>query len=370
MSSPSEEPEPFEEHESMPRRQKPTATSAPVEHAFKRTRKKLSQLGDPFGTKPPKRRWLLRRNDKGVFPLGKVGILAAAGGVGKTMAVVQLALAVATGTKKWMGAFDVAAEGVGRVLLALGEEDEAEMHRRLYHAARAMNLSPVERASALDRIEIMPLQGEMVALTQTEEDGREAETEAAKTFREELTDGAEWRLIVLDPLSRFAGPDVEKDNAAATRFITTVESFCKLPGSPTVLVVHHSAQAARGKDSDRTDASHVARGATGITDGARWVASMQAERLKNVDEHLRHLANFDVYKNNYAAPSDGPIDLRRDLENGGALRALEGSEQKMVNEARATEKTTREKQRNGKTAGDATEKTGSKKVSTDGYTVG
>ena len=64
-----------------------------------------------YSTPPPPRRWLLRdarkENRDGVLPLGKVGLLAAAGGVGKTTANTQLTLAVASGTT-WLGAFEVA----------------------------------------------------------------------------------------------------------------------------------------------------------------------------------------------------------------------------------------------------------------------
>src|SRR5262249_25635901 len=88
-------------------------------------------------TKPPERRsWLLRdqRTDSGVLPLGKVGMLAGAGGAGKTMALTQLAVAVATGTP-WLGVLEVAAQG--NVLLILGEEDAEEVRRRLYRAYQA-----------------------------------------------------------------------------------------------------------------------------------------------------------------------------------------------------------------------------------------
>ena len=90
-----------------------------------------------YETAPPARRWLLRDartgNREGVFPLGKVGLLAAAGGAGKTTAVVQLSVAVATQTT-WLGAFEI--PEAGKVLLALGEEDGQEAHRRIHRAAR------------------------------------------------------------------------------------------------------------------------------------------------------------------------------------------------------------------------------------------
>jgi hypothetical protein len=64
-----------------------------------------------------------------VFPVGEVGQLIAEGGAGKTMALCQLAVAVATGTR-WLGTFEATR---GRALLVLREEDAEEARRRLLH---------------------------------------------------------------------------------------------------------------------------------------------------------------------------------------------------------------------------------------------
>jgi RecA-family ATPase len=320
------------------------ASDKPRQGAIVQAWRPLGELGDVFGTKPPKRRWLLKRDGDGVLPLGKVGIFAAAGGVGKTMACVQLALAVATG-RRWLagagaqgaGGFEVPSEGAGHVLLALGEEAAEEVPRRVYNAALAMGLTPDERKLALERIVVLPLAGQHVSLTHAADAmGESPETHAATALREKMqSTGIEWRLVVLDPLSRFAGPDAEKDNAAATRFIETAETFCKLRGEPTVLVVHHSAQHARGDGNARPqgrDASQVARGATGITDGARWVASLDS--LRSDAEGLEHLAELVVVKNNYAKPMHEPVTLRRNREYSGALHELDAKDLAAVIEAR------------------------------------
>jgi RecA-family ATPase len=321
----------------------PEADAAPMvpsgaaaeSHPIVRQWKALGELGTVFDEKPPRRRWLLRRAEDGVFPLGKLGILAAAGGVGKTMACVQLALAVATG-RKWLEAFDMAPEGIGRVLLALGEEDEEEVRRRMYNAARAMSLGERERRDALERIVVLPLAGCHVALTQNDDSAGSIDTEAANVLRRKMDEESDWRLVVLDPLSRFAGPDAETNNAAATRFIETAESLCKVPGAPAVLVVHHSAQHARAGDLRRAgeprDASLVARGATGITDGARWVASLDSLHTGLEEEQLAHLGVLTIVKNNYAPMMHDPILLRRLRDHGGALRALDAYDIQRVKE--------------------------------------
>src|SRR3990170_4689893 len=71
--------------------------------------------------KPKEILWLLRD----VLPQGRVGILAGGGGAGKSWALCQLALSIAT-QKPWLGTYAISHPG--RVLLALAEEDMDEIH--------------------------------------------------------------------------------------------------------------------------------------------------------------------------------------------------------------------------------------------------
>jgi hypothetical protein len=116
-----------------------------------------------------------------------------------------------------------------------------------------------------------------------------------------------WKLIILDPLSRFAGSGAETYSSAATRFVEALETLTKVPGNPTVLVAHHTTKAARqGSSANDTTA---ARGSSGLTDGVRWVATMRAENDSVVMEFT---------KSNYSALPK-PLVLRR--TEGGALTA-------------------------------------------------
>ncbi len=157
-----------------------------------------------FQKPPPGRTWLLRDgrfpNAEGLLPLGKVGQLIAEGGAGKTMAMFQLAVAVATGVR-WLGTFDVAT--TGRVLLLVGEEDAEEAHRRLFRARRAMNAPTPEP----DAIVLLPLAGVpcpdarrgMIGVTSLD-------APFLTWLQEWLVAHGPWALVIVDPLSRFAGP--------------------------------------------------------------------------------------------------------------------------------------------------------------------
>ncbi len=306
----------------------------------------LGGLWDWFGERgwlderPPPRRWLLQRPaapeeesalPRGFLPLGKVGMLAAAGGAGKTMALVQLAVSVVTG-RDWLGHYAVPAESRGPVLLALGEEDKEEVLRRLYDIREGLKLSPGEKEELKRKLKILPLAGHAVQLVSAQ--GRDKKPEETPFFRElhQRIEGAGvgWRLLVLDPLSRWAGPETETDNFAATRFVAAVESLSQVRGNPTVLMAHHTTKAARrGLDAGEATA---ARGASALTDGVRWVANL----LKPEGSSLPHLS---LVKSNYTAPAPDVVLKRGE---GGVLRALTRQELEQI----AAEKT----RKNGKKA--------------------
>jgi len=300
----------------------------PLDHVWKT----LGEWGS-LASEPPPRRWLLDRPDDecngarqiGVFPLGKVGMLVAAGGVGKTMALIELAIAVATG-RKWFDFFGVANEGP--VLLALGEEDEEEIWRRVFQAARAMRLTDAQVEKAARNIIALPLAGTVVNLIKSA-DGETVETAMMTALRKRLDQHPTgWRLIILDPLSRFAGFDSEKDNAAATTFISVVESLLRVPGRPAILIAHHTNKASRQEGAEKGSAAN-ARGASALIDGVRWAASL--------DPLADGTVSFKVTKTNYSMGFD-PIILTRDADHGGFLRIQTQAEATAVVTKRAERK--------------------------------
>jgi hypothetical protein len=245
---------------------------------------------------PPKRSWLLKTTaDKGAIPLGKCIALAAGGGTGKTIALCQLAVAVASG-KPW---FDFQVEQQGKVCLLLGEEDREETIRRIYGAMNALDLSTkgtVDRRAVLQQIVAVPLAGCPVALVQNDGRSNIEETRFLAELRDRLEKEGPWALVVLDPLSRFASQDAEKDNAAATRFVQAAESLVKAPGNPTVLVSAHSSQ--QSLEAGKANM----RGVTGLVDGFRQVMT-----LTKVGAGDARGVRLRCEKTNYTMPWDDQI---------------------------------------------------------------
>jgi hypothetical protein len=286
--------------------------------------------GEWYSEQPPKREWLLRdtrQKARGVLPLGKVGQLIAEGGAGKTMVLCQLAVSVATG-EPFLGVFSVPTPG--RVLLVLGEEDAAEARRRLHRAARASRgRQPDPRA-----IVVLPLAGVHAPMLSLDESGNLVETEFLRWLRD-YSKAGDFRLVAIDPLSRFAGPNAETDNAAATRFIQSLES---LAGPATSIInSHHINKVSRGKDG-HLDATS-GRGSSAFVDGARWQCALSVERLEHdgaeKQARLGEVVTLAVTKSNYAARPE-PLLLRRDLDNGGALLPVAADDVEAVESARAS----------------------------------
>lgn len=312
--------------------------------------------------KPKPRSWLLKRaprNDDeriaagldglvGVLPLGKVGLFASAGGVGKTMALCQLSISVATG-RPWLGAdgWHVPLEGQGRTLLLLGEEDEDEAHRRLYDTAASLSLTAEERARCSARIEVVPLAGVTSALTHSAK-GETVETAALEALQRGLVDraGADgWRLIVVDPLARFADAETELDANAATRFVQAIESLAAVNGGgktgPAVLVTHHTAKSSQ-RDGDAS--ATAIRGSTGLVNGARWAATLEALSPIVEEDPGFECVRLAHVKSNYSAHAP-PLYLRRGAF--GRLAVMSESEREKF--AKPAGKAT-PKAGNGKTA--------------------
>ena len=262
----------------------------PPPHALLERWHTLGEL-DMLEHAPPRRKWLLMRNggdskDVGVLPLGKVGMLVAQGGAGKTIALCQLALSVAASPDRhasetaadkrdrmrlaWLGF--LRCDSPGRVLLALGEEDAEEVHRRMYNAAKAMGLTAEDRKRAAARIVVLPLAGVACAFVESDGRGNVRETAALEQLRAKLAEDAKadpFRLILLDPLSRWAGADTEKDNAAAPPS-SPPKNFCACSRLVSPMV-------------------------PSITGTPTWAASFRAAILS---------------PNNCSAPGDGPTKMR------------------------------------------------------------
>ncbi|SEO92494.1 helicase RepA family protein [Aquisalimonas asiatica] len=265
---------------------------------------------------PPARDWLVKNR----LPLGVVGLLAAAGKTGKSMAVLQLAVSATSGLP-WLG---MEIDHTGSVLILSAEDDRNEVWRRLRAIQRQLQADGewTEAAEELiaERLHVLDRVGSDNLLT------RRVERELIRTPMADRVIATANELpgpvlIVLDPLARFDGgePNASDD---ATRVIETAEHIRKHTGA-TVLLPHHTRKAAA---LDEDAGQEAVRGASGLVDGARWIGLMQklrkadAKRYGLQEEDAPRYVRFTTPAANYCEPWDGMWLERLD---GGVLAPTE-----------------------------------------------
>lgn len=255
-------------------------------------------IADLIETEPPERDWII----DGVLPLGVTGTLSAAGGTGKSWAMVMLALSMAMEIDFW----GLGVPRPGGVLILSAEDDRPEFHRRLHIALRHILETTGQMPHGIDRrIAFADRVGGRNLLTAVE-DGQITRTDLADRIVATAEQVPDCKLIIADPLSRFRGGSANGEEEA-TRFVEALEYLRKETGC-TVLVPSHT-----GKDAGRTrdGSQHAVRGSSALVDGMRWVGTLmnmsedEATERGIAKEDARKWVRLEIPKNNYAAPFPG-----------------------------------------------------------------
>ncbi|MBF0449001.1 MAG: AAA family ATPase [Magnetococcales bacterium] len=288
-----------------------------------------ARIGEWIVKTPPPRRWLVVK----VIPLGKVCLLVAPGGTGKSFFVVSLAISVASG----LPVFGELQTGeTGGVLLLFAEEDREELHRR-FHNVINTTLADTENPEHFHRL----ISNRVFARSMTGQNnlmtaktGQEVtQTDYVDRLIETAREIPNLKLIVVDPASRFRGGE-ENLSEDTTRFVESLERVAQETGA-TILVVHHSNKASMQQGASTSQAA--ARGSSAFTDGVRWQGDLSVLNEKDArsfdikpDERKQYV-RFAITKSNYSPPSND-IWLKRG--DHGVLRMVELSSKKAAeNEA-------------------------------------
>lgn len=245
------------------------------------------------------------------LPIGKVGLLSAAGGVGKSFWVLQAALQVAVAG---FCDFDLAGAEFekndprfGSVLLVSLEDECDDLARRYQSIKRHWQVDSersawIEDVAENDLVTLLPLAGQGITLIDANGDASpylHAITEKAATLHH-------CRLIVVDTLRRSHDCD-ENDNGVMSRVLRQFEVLAKKSGCAVLLLHHESKGAIQNSDAGAS----AMRGASAITDNARWV--MRLQLMTKTDAEQRGIVNCDIRKMwirvtnekcNYGPPQD------------------------------------------------------------------
>lgn len=245
----------------------------------------------------------------GFIPEGIVSMLVSPGGCGKTYALMQAAVALATG-QKWLGTFAPTARCKSLVVLA--EEGRVFAHNRMKHIVDCMRLSGEHLDRVYNNIHLLPMSGGLCRFT----DAKGKPTENLKYFKEYLENHPDIRFVILDPASRFLGPNCEIDNAAATDWVAAINELTQIKSSPTIIVSHHANKSAIRPVNGSKDVvfdQSITRGASGLVDGVRLVLGMQKKEQEQKTSII-----FKIFKTNVCDNGE-PVELIANRKYGGVL---------------------------------------------------
>lgn len=280
---------------------------------------------------------------------GTAGLLVGAGGVGKTMLELQLAVLLATG----LGQYDpLLGEGYmkdfpvqpQKVVLIAAEESKEVLWHRLHAVVQSLDQRDVlpediSWAEFLERVSthlhVFALGGRRRLNLLTE--GLNPSRDAADLV--EVSQGA--RLVIVDPMRQVHLED-ENRSEVASALMSVFKSAAAQSGA-AFLVAHHISRAAALNGYSHT--ADAGRGATAFKDDARWQvnlipASTDLLRAHGIPSSQAHLyAELADGKGNYAQKRP-PVLLRRNA--GGVLVPVSTPEKVFSLAAARTRRSTEE----------------------------
>ena len=243
--------------------------------------------------------------------LGTLGVMAAAGGTGKSFLSLEIALSVALGRKLVDG---FTPDGAGSVLCAFGEDDRQIVIRRLKDISDGLGVPWSETCAALLDGRLATIAGRSEPLLAPHPvTGVMTPTNAYRELQTQA-DVNRHKLIIVDPLISWAGLEDENSNAAMQVAARILIELAEASGG-AVLVLHHTNKAGNRSGEHSQD---NARGASSLGNASRWAISMRTldendakDRGIPTEEAVNYCQTF-ITKNSYA-PRDGRINyLRRD----------------------------------------------------------
>ena len=272
---------------------------------------------------------------------GTVGGLVAPGGMGKTLLLLQTAVALATGRSPFGGLFGIEANpdpAPAKVVLVVAEEGFDVMHQRLHDVVGSLlsQTYPLLDQDARDGIHgllsanlhLYPMAGAIPLLI----DGRDKTGDGLAILHEMAS---EARLLVIDPLRQFHTGD-ENDSLVMTAVVQGLQSIAT-DRRCAILAAHHTNKAATF--NGQGDRAGAARGSAAFTDGVRWQLNLsplddQLSATYGISkDDLSSYVRLDLAKANHVAPQ-APQVLRRGL--GGVFETVRESATKVASKRRRT----------------------------------
>lgn len=254
-------------------------------------------LRDAFTNQPPDPDFVLPG-----LPVGSVGAIVSPGATGKSYILATTCLSIATGLD--LGEIWGETPVCGPVVY-VGLEDPRDVMKTRLHAVGKV-LPPSLREKAADNAHIILMLGEGFTVA-TRNQGQIVAHDALRALEAHLMT-LRPRLLVLDTLIRCisTGGINESDNGEMAAVLALFEGVAARVGC-AIIFAHHTSKST--SLNGLGDAPQAARGASTITDNARWQANLigmskeEASKLiKGNEGNRRRFVRLEVPKKNYGPP--------------------------------------------------------------------
>ncbi|QRM35850.1 helicase RepA family protein [Microvirga sp. VF16] len=263
-------------------------------------------LMSAFTTMPPPPDFVLPG-----LPMGTIGVLVSPGATGKSVLAAMSCLSVAAGAD--IGHIWNAEIEPGPAVYVGIEDPKDVLQGRLHHIGQSLrkDLPPEVFQRAAENAHFFAMPGEGFAIA-TRRNGLIVPHDSFKALEARLMAmPVTPRILVLDTLNRCiaTGGICESDNGDMGAVVGIVEGTAKRVGCAGILLHHTSKSTAL---NGQGDAQQAARGASAITDNARWQANLigmskeEARKLlpKGDEAKRRSYVRLELTKVNYCSPPD------------------------------------------------------------------
>jgi len=242
---------------------------------------------------------------------GTTAMLVGPGGVSKSFLALQTAISIAIGRDIWHLWTDGDRLKKGRVVVVNLEDTEDILAVRMKYIAETMQVDDI--ITAEENFDVLPLAGLGFDLGVKDPVTKKIIATEWLKYLEEYCQGA--RLIIIDTFNRAANGLDENSSAEMGPLIGLIDGMCRRIGCACLILHHVNKMSMVGAMSG---AQFAARGASAITDNARWqtnLSTMSKEEGETrsldveIGEHKRWV-QIDLSKVNYGPPVESKWAFR------------------------------------------------------------
>lgn len=261
---------------------------------------------------------------------GKVGVLASAGGVGKTTLKITLGICHAIG-RPFLGMLAKR----GTFVLLSADDSQEDLDAALSAVVRAMKLTAAEIEAVRARMRVISLQGEPGTQTfATISGGNAVPTGMVEFVLAALEDIDDLVGIAFDTLRQFSGGATNDEQIMKTAIAGATE-IARVTGA-YVLLPHHV-----GKQNyrDGVNDMYCGSGSAAIADNARFVLLLQATTWADIEAKVRRTGQERGYplvltstRGSLLVKPPAPIFLHRDGFSFGRIAGSELTPQQIADE--------------------------------------